>query len=73
MLTEAKLRKEFLGGIANDEKKAVAAFIKGSSEDALKTKPKVCIEISVLYVFITIHFARWFCQTMYRNSMQYWL
>ena len=27
VLTAAELRKEFLGGIANDEKKAVKAFV----------------------------------------------
>lgn len=43
ILVAPSLRKEFFGGIPNDEKKAVAAFIKGSNSDALKTKPKVCV------------------------------
>lgn len=40
VLTAAALRKEFFGGIANDEKKAVKAFVNMNTENALKTKPK---------------------------------
>ncbi|KAL9136345.1 MAG: hypothetical protein Q9175_002444 [Cornicularia normoerica] len=40
VLTAAELRKEFLGGIANDEKKAVKAFVGMNTENMLKTKPK---------------------------------
>ena len=40
VLTAAALRKEFFGGIANDEKKAVKAFVNMNTEKALKTKPK---------------------------------
>ncbi len=40
VLTAAALRKEFLGGIANDERKAVKAFVGMNTENALKTKPK---------------------------------
>lgn len=42
VLTGAGLRKQLLGGIVNDEKKAVKAFCSQNSENALKTKPKVC-------------------------------
>jgi uncharacterized protein (DUF2461 family) len=43
VLTDAGIRKEFLGGVANDEKKAVTAFCSQSenASNALKTKPKV--------------------------------
>ena len=40
VLTAAELRNEFLGGIANDEKKAVKAFVGMNTENMLKTKPK---------------------------------
>lgn len=40
VLTAAALRKEFFGGIGNDEKKAVKAFVGMNTENALKTKPK---------------------------------
>ena len=40
VLTAAELRKEFFGGIANDEKKAVKAFVGMNAENMLKTKPK---------------------------------
>lgn len=34
------LRKEFLGGVPEDEKRAVRAFCAQNAEKALKTKPK---------------------------------
>ena len=40
VLTGAGIRKEFFGGIANDEKKAVKAFVGMNTENILKTKPK---------------------------------
>ncbi|KAI9760581.1 MAG: hypothetical protein M4579_001550 [Chaenotheca gracillima] len=40
VLTDARLRKEFLGGIPKDENKAVRAFVEHNKESALKTKPK---------------------------------
>ena len=40
VLTAPALRKEFFGGIANDEKKAVKAFVGMNTENMLKTKPK---------------------------------
>ena len=40
VLTAAELRKKFFGGIANDEKKAIKAFVNMNTENALKTKPK---------------------------------
>ncbi|KAJ4356025.1 uncharacterized protein N0V89_004052 [Didymosphaeria variabile] len=43
VLTDAGLRKSFLGGISNDEKKAVEAFANQTSNrsNALKKHPKV--------------------------------
>ncbi|KAI9817523.1 MAG: hypothetical protein M1827_001133 [Pycnora praestabilis] len=40
VLTDARLRKEFFGGLQKDEKKAVKAFVAKNNENALKTKPK---------------------------------
>ncbi|TKA65667.1 hypothetical protein B0A49_04984, partial [Cryomyces minteri] len=39
-LVNSRLRKEFFGGIPDDEKKAVKAFVAQNAENALKTKPK---------------------------------
>ncbi|KAI4242068.1 MAG: hypothetical protein LQ352_007312 [Teloschistes flavicans] len=41
VLMAADMRKEFLGGIAKDEGKAVKAFCGMNKENALKTRPKV--------------------------------
>lgn len=41
VLMAPDMRKEFLGGIGPDEKKAVKAFVGMNTENALKTKPKV--------------------------------
>ena len=41
VLRDAGIRKHFLGGVGDGEEKTVKAFIKGSSENALKRKPKV--------------------------------
>ncbi len=41
VLMAAELRKEFLGGIGEVEKKAVKAFVGMNTENMLKTKPKV--------------------------------
>ncbi|KAI4221795.1 MAG: hypothetical protein L6R40_008612 [Gallowayella cf. fulva] len=40
VLLDPAMRKEFLGGIPKDEKKAVKAFVEQNKENALKTKPK---------------------------------
>ncbi|KAL2871538.1 DUF2461 domain-containing protein [Aspergillus lucknowensis] len=40
VLRQEGLRREFFGGIPDDEDKAVKAFVKQNSESALKTKPK---------------------------------
>jgi hypothetical protein len=45
VLTDATLRKKVLGGIPNDEKKAVKAFALHNAENALKTKPKVRLNL----------------------------
>lgn len=41
VLMEPGIRKEILGGIPKDEKKAAKAFVSQNSQNALKTKPKV--------------------------------
>ena len=41
VLMAPELRREFLGGIKEDEKKAVKAFVSHNNENMLKTKPKV--------------------------------
>ena len=41
VLVDPGIRRHFLGGIGDEEKKAVKAFIGSNSENALKTKPKV--------------------------------
>lgn len=41
VLTGPGMRKHILGGIANDEKKAIKAFAGQNQDNALKTKPKV--------------------------------
>lgn len=46
VLVDAGLRKHFFGGIADDERKAVKAFIGQNAENALKTKPKVNRRVS---------------------------
>jgi hypothetical protein len=43
VLRQEGLRREFFGGIPDDEDEAVGAFAKQNSESALKTKPKVRI------------------------------
>lgn len=45
VLTDAALRKKVLGGVPNDEKKAVKAFALHNAESALKTKPKVRLNL----------------------------
>ncbi|KAL9045756.1 MAG: hypothetical protein Q9214_001255 [Letrouitia sp. 1 TL-2023] len=40
VLMEPAIRKEFFGGVANDEKKVVKALAAQNQENALKTKPK---------------------------------
>ncbi|KAL4956244.1 hypothetical protein BDW69DRAFT_91545 [Aspergillus filifer] len=40
VLREEGMRREFFGGIPDDEEKAVKAFVSHNSESALKTKPK---------------------------------
>jgi hypothetical protein len=47
VLTDAALRKTILGVAANDEKKAIKAFASHNAENALKTKPKVCVFLQV--------------------------
>ncbi len=41
VLVDARVRKEFLGGVVDDQKKVVGAFVRHNAETALKTKPKV--------------------------------
>ena len=58
VLTGAALRKKVLGGIPNDEKKAVEAFALHNAENALKTKPKVRLNL---------------CQSKHSSSRVYFL
>lgn len=39
------MRREIFNGIADDEKKAVKAFVNQNKESALKIKPKVCATV----------------------------
>lgn len=41
VLMDSDIRKEILGGVSNDERKVVEAFVSKNQENALKTKPKV--------------------------------
>lgn len=41
VLTDPKMRKLILGGVGNDDKKAIDALARQNQENALKTKPKV--------------------------------
>ena len=41
VLTDPAMRKHILGGVPNDEKKAIKAFAAQNASNALKTKPKV--------------------------------
>lgn len=43
VLTGPGMRKHILGGLPNDEKKAIKAFTRQNQDNALKTKPKVCL------------------------------
>ncbi|KAK5175236.1 uncharacterized protein LTR77_000373 [Saxophila tyrrhenica] len=40
VLLEDRLRKEFLGGVAKQDAKAVKALVSANAENALKTRPK---------------------------------
>ncbi|KAF2669160.1 hypothetical protein BT63DRAFT_424871 [Microthyrium microscopicum] len=46
VLRNADLRKEFFGGVADDDKKVVGKFVAMNKESALKTKPKVSLLFS---------------------------
>lgn len=54
VLNESKLRTEFLGG-AKDSKKALKAFMQENAGNALKTRPKVCVLLSVLLSVLLLH------------------
>jgi hypothetical protein len=43
VLNEPQMRKKILGVDSNDEEKAIKAFADQNKENALKTKPKVCV------------------------------
>ena len=45
VLMRKDMRREFLGGIKEDEKKAVKAFVAMNTENMLKTKPKVRLRL----------------------------
>ena len=49
VLTDAGIREAFLGGVKDDEKKAVKAFtsLSMNQSNALKRNPKVCIILPI--------------------------
>lgn len=50
VLANDLIRKRIFDGISKDEKKAIKAFCNQNSENALKTKPKVCTPTSISHV-----------------------
>lgn len=74
VLMEPGIRKEVLGGMPKDEKKAVKAFLSQNSESALKTKPKVRTEFSALLtgqLFSAISFTYHDCHHRSSKVVQY--
>lgn len=55
VLNDAGIRKEILGGILNDEKKAVKSFVSQNTEGALKTKPKASYLHCFIHIFVFKH------------------
>src|SRR2546423_1551695 len=53
VLTDAALRKKIFGGIPNDEKKVIKAFAAQNAENALKTKPKMCLDLLLLSAMLS--------------------
>ena len=53
VLTNSQVQKEFFPGTDGNEAKTIKAFVKGSSENALKTKPKVGV------VFLRMKLDEW--------------
>ena len=53
VLLDPNIRKEFLKGAPNDEKKAVKGFVGQNAENMLKTKPKVSIPSPALKALST--------------------
>lgn len=53
VLLDDGLRKEFLGGVAKNDAKAVKTFVSNNSENALKTRPKVR-SITLLLMFYRV-------------------
>ena len=44
------IRRDILGGVKKDERKATHAFVSQNTENALKTKPKVSSEHTTVFV-----------------------
>ena len=51
VLTNGQVQKEFFAGTAGNETKTVKAFVSGSADNALKTKPKV----GITFFFFACH------------------
>ena len=50
ILMDPAIRRDILGGVKKDEKKATHTFVAQNAENALKTKPKVSNELAPLFV-----------------------
>lgn len=55
VLTHPSIRKDFFGGIPDNEKKAVKAFIQNNQEGMLKTKPKVSPFVHLRCLVVPFH------------------
>jgi hypothetical protein len=51
-LTDANIRKEFLGGVVENDLQAVKKFVAHNAENALKTKPKVSYRLLAIATVI---------------------
>jgi len=51
VLKNTNLRREFLGGVESDDKKIVREFVAQTNENALKTKPKVSLCLSIFAAY----------------------
>lgn len=49
ILSNSKMRKHFFAGVGADAVKVVKAFVDQNTENALKTKPKVCGNFNLFF------------------------
>ena len=54
ILRDAGLRREFLEGVPDDESEVVKEFVRGSSVNALKTKPKVGLSMFLASLILCV-------------------